>query len=85
MVAPRKFIDGLVVIADNADIVGAAREQAHQMELGNTGVLILIHNYVLERILVVLRQASSSFCSSLTVWKIRSSKSIAPAFFSRAA
>ena len=48
-----EFIDGLVIIADNADIVCAARKQPHQMELGHTGVLILIHNDIAEAVLVV--------------------------------
>ena len=48
-----EFIDGLVVIADNADIVGAACEQPHQMELSHTGILILIHNDIAEAVLVV--------------------------------
>lgn len=48
-----ELVDGLVVITDNADIVGAARQQAHKVKLGNAGVLILVHNYVLELILIV--------------------------------
>ena len=48
-----EFVDGLVVVAHHADVVGAARQQTHQMELRNAGVLILVHDDIAEFLLVV--------------------------------
>ena len=48
-----EFVDGLVVIAHHADVVGAARQQAHQVELRNAGILIFVHNDIAEFLLVV--------------------------------
>ena len=39
-------VDGLVVVAHHADIVVPAAQQPHQMELGDAGVLVLVHHHV---------------------------------------
>ena len=79
-----EFVDRLVIVANDADVVGATRQQPHQMELRNARVLVLVHDDIAEAVLVVFPRFRV-ICSSLTVWKIRSSKSMAPAAFKRPA
>ena len=43
-----KFVDRLVIVANDADVVGAARQQPHQMELRNACVLVLVHQDIAE-------------------------------------
>ena len=53
-----EFVDGLVIVSDNADVVGAARQQPHQMELRNACVLVLVHDDIAEAVLVVFPRFS---------------------------
>ena len=48
-----KFVDRLVIVANDADVVGAARQQPHQMELRNARVLVLVHDDIAKAVLVV--------------------------------
>ena len=48
-----ELVDRLVVVANDADVVRAASQQAHQMELRDARVLILVHDDVAEAVLVV--------------------------------
>ena len=47
-------IDALVFIAHHADVLLAARQQAHQFILRTVGVLILINQQILEAAVVAL-------------------------------
>ena len=49
-----ELVDGLVIVAHHADIVGTACQQTHQMELRHAGILVLVHHNVAEFVLVVL-------------------------------
>ena len=46
-------VDALVIVAHHTDVLLRPGEQAHQMELGNAGVLILVYKDVLILLLVV--------------------------------
>ena len=48
-----EFVDRLVIVANDADVVGATRQQPHQMELRNARVLVLVHDDIAEAVLVV--------------------------------
>ena len=48
-----EFVDGLVIVAHNADVVGAACQKAHQMKLRHASVLILVHQHIAEFVLVI--------------------------------
>ena len=50
-----EFINALVVIADNAQILIFLRQQRHKQILGMVGVLILVHHVVVEAVLVVFQ------------------------------
>ena len=52
-VRPAPAVDGLVVVADHAEVALLAREQAHQFVLRGVGVLILVHQYVVEAVAVI--------------------------------
>ncbi len=48
-----EFVDRLIIVANDADVVGATRQQPHQMELRNARVLVLVNDDIAEAILVV--------------------------------
>ena len=48
-------VDALVVVAHHADVLVAAGQQTHQMELGHAGVLILVHQYITILLLIILQ------------------------------
>ena len=47
-----ELVDALVVVADHADVLMSARQQADQQKLGVVGVLILVHHDVAEAVAV---------------------------------
>ena len=47
-----EFVDGLVVVADHAEVPVFAREEADQLELGPVGVLVLVDHDIAEALLV---------------------------------
>ena len=49
-----EFIDTLVIITNNADIVVSASKQTYQQELRVVGILILVHHDVAEAIAIFL-------------------------------
>ena len=49
-------VDGLVVVADGADVAAAARQLHHQRQLNLVGVLVLVYHDVLEMLLIDLQQ-----------------------------
>ena len=46
-------VDALVIVAHHTDVLFRPGEQAHQMELGHTGVLILVYKDILVLLLIV--------------------------------
>ena len=40
-----ELINALIVIANNAYIVGTTGQQAHQVELGHAGILVFVHQH----------------------------------------
>ena len=54
-IRPPEAVDGLVVVADDAEIPVFCREKTHQLELGLVGVLVLVHHDVAEPVLVIIQ------------------------------
>src|SRR3989344_3185025 len=50
--SPPKFVNGLVVIADNTDVFASFGQKLDQLILGIIGVLILINQNIFELVLV---------------------------------
>ena len=53
-IGPAELVDGLIIVADDAEVVSSPGQEADQLELGRIRVLILVHHDVLEFPLVVL-------------------------------
>ena len=53
-VRPAPAVDGLIVVADHAEVALLAREQAHQFVLRSVGVLILVHQYVVKAVSIIV-------------------------------
>ena len=53
-VRPAPAVDGLIVVANHAEIALLAREQAHQFVLRGVGVLILVHQYVVKAVSIIV-------------------------------
>ena len=52
-VGASEAVDGLVVIADNAEIAVSVSEEPYQLKLRSVGVLILIHHDIAESVLII--------------------------------
>ena len=54
-VSSTELVNGLVVIAHHAEVLVFCRQQADELELGQVGVLVFVHHYVLETLLVIIQ------------------------------
>ena len=56
-----ELVNTLVVITNNAYIVGTTGQQAHQVELGHAGILVFVHHDIAELLLVVFPRFGIGF------------------------
>ena len=56
-----ELINALIVIANNAYIVGTTGQQAHQVELSHAGILVFVHHDIAELLLVVFPRFGIGF------------------------